>query len=58
MRNAILAIGSSWYTAWIDAGQPSLKDLDEIQLSETERKELARLEALYRQNNTLKEDGT
>jgi hypothetical protein len=24
MRAAILAIGSSWYTAWIDAGQPDL----------------------------------
>ncbi len=24
MRNAILAIGSSWYTAWVDAGQPDL----------------------------------
>ena len=26
MRDAIRAIGSAWYTAWIDAGQPDLED--------------------------------
>lgn len=27
MRQAIQAIGSSWYTAWVDAGQPDLRRL-------------------------------
>jgi hypothetical protein len=27
MRDAILAIGSAWYTAWVDAGQPELSNL-------------------------------
>jgi len=27
MRASILAIGSSWYTAWVDAGQPDLTNL-------------------------------
>jgi hypothetical protein len=27
MRDAILAVGSAWYSAWIDAGQPNLKRL-------------------------------
>jgi hypothetical protein len=27
MRSAILATGSYWYTAWVDAGQPDLKKL-------------------------------
>jgi hypothetical protein len=26
MQKAILALGSSWYTAWVDAGQPDLTD--------------------------------
>jgi hypothetical protein len=26
MQKAILAIGSAWYTAWVDAGQPDLSD--------------------------------
>jgi len=27
MREAVLAIASSWYTAWVDAGQPDLRQL-------------------------------
>jgi hypothetical protein len=27
MRDAILAIGSFWYSAWVDAGQPNMKNL-------------------------------
>jgi hypothetical protein len=27
MRDAILAVGSIWYTAWVDAGQPDLSSL-------------------------------
>ena len=27
MRGSVHAIGSAWYTAWVDAGQPNLKDL-------------------------------
>ncbi len=27
LRNAILAVGSIWYTAWVDAGQPDLASL-------------------------------
>jgi hypothetical protein len=27
MRDAILAVGSIWYTAWVDAGQPDLSAL-------------------------------
>ena len=27
MRAAILAVGSAWYTAWVDAGSPDLKNL-------------------------------
>ena len=29
MRAAILAIGSAWYTAWVDAGQPTLAPFDD-----------------------------
>lgn len=28
MRNAIQAIGSAWYTAWVNAGQPDLTQID------------------------------
>jgi hypothetical protein len=28
MKKTIQAIGSSWYTAWVDAGQPNLNKLN------------------------------
>ena len=38
MRKAIFALGSAWYTAWVDAGQPDLNDLKIID-KETRTKE-------------------
>ncbi len=29
MRNAILAIGNSWYTAWVDAGMPDMRSFEQ-----------------------------
>lgn len=39
MRSAILEIGSFWYSAWVDAGQPELKNLIKIDLIPDEKKE-------------------
>ncbi len=39
MRRAILAVGSAWYTAWVDAGQPDLSNLKDGPLSTTDEKE-------------------
>jgi hypothetical protein len=36
MRSAILAVGSFWYSAWVDAGQPDLNKLIKQPLSATE----------------------
>ncbi len=36
MRAAILALGSFWYSAWIDAGQPELKNLKKIEPTQEE----------------------
>lgn len=38
MRSAIFMIGSIWYTAWVDAGQPDLKSLIDYKSSEEEIK--------------------
>ncbi len=42
MRAAILAIGSFWFSAWVDAGQPTLKNLVKVipDLSEKKHSEL------------------
>jgi hypothetical protein len=53
MRSAILAVGSYWYSAWIDAGQPDLNKLIKQPLSNTEKRKLQHEETLYRTGKTL-----
>jgi hypothetical protein len=38
MRASVLMVGSIWYTAWVDAGQPDLKKLIDHKPSEEELK--------------------
>ncbi|MDH4471332.1 MAG: zinc dependent phospholipase C family protein [Fluviicola sp.] len=47
MREAIIAVGSIWYTAWVDAGQPDLSTLTNTPPSAELLKELEELENLY-----------
>ena len=35
LRRSIIAVGSIWYTAWVDAGQPDLSSLQRIPPSES-----------------------
>jgi hypothetical protein len=48
MRLAILSIGSYWYSAWVDAGQPDLDKLIKQPLSAKEKKKTIHEAALYR----------
>ncbi len=47
MRAAILAVGSFWYSAWVDAGQPILKNLVKIDLTNEEKKQANLVEKGY-----------
>lgn len=49
MKNAIIAVGSFWYTAWVDAGQPDLTKLQNVPPSAELLKEIAELDALFEQ---------
>jgi hypothetical protein len=51
MRDAIYAVASLWYTAWIDAGQPDLSQLNHQAFSEAERKEFQELNNAWRIGN-------
>jgi len=44
MRAAIIAVGSIWYTAWVDAGQPDLNALQHVQPSAELLEEMRLLE--------------
>jgi hypothetical protein len=39
MRQSIYAVASLWYTAWVNAGQPDLKQLSNKAFTEADRKE-------------------
>jgi hypothetical protein len=43
MRQSIYAIASFWYTAWVNAGQPGLKDLVAQKFTEADLKEFENL---------------
>jgi hypothetical protein len=47
MREAIIAVGAIWYTAWVDAGQPNLSNLTNAKPSAELLKQLEELEKLY-----------
>jgi hypothetical protein len=47
LKKAILSVGSIWYTAWVDAGQPDLRELQYTKPSEALIKELHALEEAY-----------
>ncbi len=48
MRQSIFAIASFWYTAWINAGQPDLKNLSNREFSPEELKEFEALNTAWR----------
>ena len=43
MRLSIFSVACFWYTAWVNAGQPDLKDLAKQKFSEAERKDFEEL---------------
>lgn len=53
MRSSILKSGSFWYSAWIDGGQPDLKNLRKREITERERKDLDKEKKLYEQGKTI-----
>ncbi|MCB9359855.1 MAG: zinc dependent phospholipase C family protein [Flavobacteriales bacterium] len=50
LTKSIITVGSYWYTAWVNAGQPNLNNLLEKQPSEQIVKEDNELEKLYKSN--------
>ena len=53
MRLAIASVASFWYTAWVNAGQPDLKDLKSVTFSEADLKEFQNLNNAWK-NSSIK----
>jgi hypothetical protein len=47
MRSSILSVGSFWFSAWVDAGQPDLNKLIKAPMTKDENRKINREEALY-----------
>lgn len=53
MRSSIFEIGSFWYSAWVDAGQPDLNKLIAKPLTTLEKKRIRQEAPLYKQGKIL-----
>jgi protein tyrosine phosphatase len=53
MRSSILSVGSFWYSAWVDAGQPDLNKLIKVPLSAEESGKIQREESWYKAGKVL-----
>lgn len=53
MRSSILSVGSFWYSAWVDAGQPDLNKLIAQPLTAEQKTKLQQEEASYRSGRAL-----
>jgi hypothetical protein len=53
MRKSILSVGSFWYSAWVDAGQPNMKKLIKKEISLEEKKQTEAGEKLFQNGKML-----
>lgn len=53
MRSSILEVGSFWFSAWVDAGQPDLNKLIAKPLSQAEKQKIQREAVLYQTGKVL-----
>jgi len=48
MRASIITVGSYWYTAWVNAGQPDLRKIESYKLSDEMKKQLEEEDKMWR----------
>jgi hypothetical protein len=53
MRASIIMIGSYWYSAWVDAGQPSLKNFAATELNAAEKNTLKKESELFQKGEII-----
>jgi hypothetical protein len=53
MREAIITIGSFWYTAWVNAGKPNLGELKDEPISEEDQQYLESLDKSWREGKII-----
>jgi hypothetical protein len=56
MQSSIAAIGNYWFSAWVDAGQPNLKNMKRLIDNDEERKQVNKEEKLFKEGKILGRD--
>jgi hypothetical protein len=56
MRQSIISVGSLWYTAWVNAGQPDLDALGDQVISEEERERQKELDKKFNSGKTIERE--
>ncbi len=51
IRSSILSVGSFWFSAWVDAGQPDLNKLIAVPLTIAQKREIQQEEKLYKKGS-------
>lgn len=57
LRSSIIIIGSFWYTAWVNAGQPDLSNVKELRLTEEEKKQQEEEDKMWRTGKVKNDKG-
>lgn len=52
-RASILSVGSVWYTAWVDAGQPDLRKHIQATWSDQDRRDMEEVEKISREGSPM-----
>jgi NAD-dependent oxidoreductase involved in siderophore biosynthesis len=52
MQDAILSVGSAWFTAWVDGGQPEFRDFVN-EMSDADKKAFEELERAFIKGNSF-----
>lgn len=53
MRSSIIMTGSFWYSAWVDAGQPDLRNMISIEVSIAEKFQKEKIDKKYQEGNII-----
>jgi hypothetical protein len=53
MRSSVLSVGSFWYSAWVDAGQPNLDKLIDHSLTSENKKQIDKEETAFKKGKVL-----
>ncbi len=53
MRSSILKVGSYWYSAWVDAGQPDLRNLIKVEVTIEDKQKAADTDKKYQEGKII-----